>query len=77
MRNQGVYTFFLFFALALLLFLLATTIVRLYYAGYVPKIFLVATAHSLPAHKVLERVLTRRCRCCAAPAKHPIRLPLD
>eukprot|EP00966_Prymnesium_polylepis_P216494 5011926-Prymnesium_polylepis.2 len=44
---SGIYIFFIFFALALLMLLLVTTVVRLYYAGYVPKIFLGKAAHTL------------------------------
>jgi hypothetical protein len=82
----GVFLFFVFYALAMLLVLILIYAMRLYYAGYVrlpfdltasalplvckghvliicsqvPKIFLVASAHSLPASRIVKNVLARR-----------------
>eukprot|EP00966_Prymnesium_polylepis_P153730 3550050-Prymnesium_polylepis.2 len=44
--------------MVLLLFFIA--IVRLYYAGFVPKLFLTASAHSVPASHIVKKLLARR-----------------
>ena len=44
----------------MLVVLLLIYVLRLYYAGYAPKIFLVAVAHSVPVSQIIKRVLARR-----------------
>ena len=56
----GIYLFFVFFGLVMLLLLLITGSVRLWVEGYVPKIVLVARAHSMPLSSIFLRVLARR-----------------
>ena len=57
----GVYLFFIFFGLSMLLLLIVTAGLRLYWAGRVPKILLVAVAHSVPPSTIIRRVISRRC----------------
>ena len=63
---SGVFVFFIVYALGLLLVLLVIAIMRLYYAGYVPKVLLIANAHSVPVSKIIQRVVSRR-----QPPRHP------
>ena len=60
LRNSGVYLFFIFFAIAMLLLLLVIYIANLYVAGRVPKFLLAARAHGVPPWTILRNVLARR-----------------
>jgi len=59
---SGVYLFFIFFSLGMLLLLLLIGIARLYYAGYVPKVIRLASTHSLSVGQIAKRVARRRTR---------------
>jgi hypothetical protein len=59
---SGVFQFFIIFALGMILILVIVTGVRLYYAGYAPKLILVANAHSVPVSQIILRVGRRRYR---------------
>jgi hypothetical protein len=59
-RASDVFLFFIFFAFTMLLVLLGTYALRLYCTGYVPKIFLVAVAHSMPVRLIMRRYCARR-----------------
>ena len=58
--HQGIYMFFVFFALAILIVQSFVAAMRLWVAGYVPKIFLVASAHAVSPSAIIQRVLLRR-----------------
>ena len=48
-------------------------VIRLYYAGYVPKVFLVASAHAVPVSQIVARVAARRCDGLVCPcASNPL-----
>ena len=55
-----VFLFFIFFAFTMLLVLLGTYALRLYCTGHVPKLFLVAIAHSMPVRLIMKRYCARR-----------------
>ena len=59
---SGVYLFFIAFAMGMLVLLLVGGLVRIYFEGHLPKLFLIARAHSVPVSKVFLRVAARRCR---------------
>jgi len=59
---NGVYIFFIFFGLGMLLFTLIISTVNLILAGYVPKILLVASAHGVPLSAIVRKVTSRRVR---------------
>jgi hypothetical protein len=59
---SGVYLFFIAFALGMLVLLLVGGLVRVYFEGNLPKLFLIAQAHSVPVSKIFFRVAARRCR---------------
>ena len=76
-RCVGVYLFFVFFALGMLLILLVIGAARLFYAGYVPKVVLVATSHSIGVSQIAKKILRRRsdiflCMRIASPGSHEI-----
>jgi hypothetical protein len=60
--HVGVYLFFVFFALGMLVILLVVGATRLFYAGYVPKVVLVATSHSIGVSQIAKKILRRRSR---------------
>eukprot|EP00966_Prymnesium_polylepis_P029703 690104-Prymnesium_polylepis.1 len=60
--SQGIYLFFIFFGLSVLLLQLMIGAVRLYLAGHVPTIILVAKAHSVPLSTIVARISARRVR---------------
>jgi hypothetical protein len=55
-----VYRFFIGFGLGMVLLLVLAIPLQLYFAGNVPRLLLVARAHSVPLSLVVRRVLTRR-----------------
>jgi len=59
---DGVFIFFIIFALMMLVVLLGIGCVRLYYAGYVPKLILMANAYSVTPSQIVKRVVSRRAR---------------
>lgn len=60
MVSVGVYLFFLFFGLAMVLLQLLFAAARLYAAGYIPRIILVAATHSVSPTTVIQNVIARR-----------------
>jgi hypothetical protein len=56
----GLFLFFIFFGLALVAFQLFIGVLRLWAAGHVPKILLVASAHAVPLSAIVQRVGARR-----------------
>ena len=56
----GVYLFFIFFGLGMLLLMVLVTLVKLFVTGYVPKILLVAEAHGVPLSSIVFNVGSRR-----------------
>ena len=62
-RNpKGVYLFFIFFGLSMLLVLLIVACTNLYVTGNLPKVLLVAQAHSVPLSTIVQRVSARKMR---------------
>ena len=61
--SSGLYLFFVFFGLSMVLLQFVIAVVRLYVAGYVPKILLVARAHSVSPWTITKRVMIRRQLC--------------
>jgi hypothetical protein len=57
---RGVYLFFIFFGLVMLLLLIIAASFKLWVTGRVPKILLVAFAHSVSPMTILRKVLMRR-----------------
>lgn len=57
--NAGVYLFFLFFALAMLLLQLLILLTNLYITGRVPRILLIARSHSVSPMTILRRATAR------------------
>jgi len=57
---SGVYQFFVFFGISMLLVHLSLGVGKLWITGYVPKILLVAKAHSVPPQTIFLRVCARR-----------------
>jgi len=60
--SSGVYLFFLFFGLAMVLLQLLFAAARLYAAGYIPRIILVAATHSVSPTTVIQNVIARSAR---------------
>ena len=58
---NGVYVFFVFLGLSLLLLQLTFGAWKLWTIGYVPKILLVAKSHSVAPSMIFKHVLYRRC----------------
>lgn len=58
--SEGVYLFFVFFALAIILMQLVIGLCNLWYAGHVPKLILVARSHTISPWKIFRRLLARR-----------------
>lgn len=58
--DAGLFLFFIFFGLSMLLMQFIAGFSRLYAEGYVPKFLLLARAHSLPLSLLVRRVLWRR-----------------
>ena len=56
----GVYLFFIFFGLGMLLMLGFVAAVNLVIAGYVPKLLLVYRAHGIPLSKIVSNLSARR-----------------
>ena len=56
----GIFLFFLIFGLSMLLLLLIIAAARLWVAGRVPKIVLVARAHSVSPWTIIQKVIARR-----------------
>lgn len=56
----GLYVFFIFIAISMLSFQLLVIFLRLWTEGRVPKILLLATAHSISPTMILRRVAVRR-----------------
>ena len=54
------YRFFIGFGLGMMSLLVLAIPLKLYFAGNVPRLLLVARAHSVPLSTVFRRVLTRR-----------------
>jgi len=59
---NGVYLFFIFFGLSMLLLLLVVSVINLYVTGRVPKLLLVARAHAVSPATILKRMLGLRAR---------------
>eukprot|EP00966_Prymnesium_polylepis_P219257 5072914-Prymnesium_polylepis.1 len=57
---NGVYLFFIFFGLSMLLVLLVVAVINLVLLGYVPKIILVGRAHGVSPSTVFMKVVSRR-----------------
>ena len=60
--SAGVYLFFIFFGLSMMLLQLVIGAVNLYLTGRVPKILLVAKAHGLSPWHIIKKVASRRYR---------------
>ena len=58
--HAGIYLFFVFFAVSLLVIHLVFGLVRLWLEGVMPKILLVARAHSMSPQTIVRRVLARK-----------------
>jgi hypothetical protein len=71
---SGVYLFFTFFALTLLLLTLVIGAANLWLAGHVPKILLVATAHSVSPWQIAQKVLARKMQNVKRRVAHALRL---
>mmetsp|Transcript_86037 Transcript_86037/g.257812 ORF Transcript_86037/g.257812 Transcript_86037/m.257812 type:complete len:1403 (-) Transcript_86037:178-4386(-) len=56
----GVYLYFIFFALGMLLLLIILAVVNLYVTGRMPMILLVARAHGVSLPTIIKRVASRR-----------------
>ena len=56
----GVYLFFVFFGLSMMLLQLVVGAVKLYITGRVPKLLLVAQSHSIPPSTLVQKVAIRR-----------------
>jgi hypothetical protein len=59
----GLYVFFVFFGLGMVLFLLIVSALKLYLTGNAPTLLLVAQAHGVPLSTIISRVSARRCAC--------------
>jgi len=57
---SGIYQFFILFGLTMLIFQIFSAVVKLWIEGRLPKILLVARAHSVPLSTIVSRVLLRR-----------------
>jgi len=57
---SGVYVFFLFFGLSMLLLQVIVGALKLWFTGHLPRIFLVAKAHSVSPSTIVRRVASRR-----------------
>jgi hypothetical protein len=57
---DGLYVFFIFFALAMLLLHLAIGLLNLWFAGQVPQLVLVARSHSVSLSSILKTLARRR-----------------
>jgi len=57
---SGIYVFFIFFGLGMILLQLVIGAFKLWLTGRVPKIFLVAKAHSVSPLTIIRRIVTRR-----------------
>ena len=58
---EGVYLFFIFFGLGMVLLQICIGGARLYYTGNVPRVFLMATAFSMSPRAIFVKVGSRRC----------------
>ena len=57
---KGLYLFFLFFGLAMLGLILVIGSTRLWTEGRLPKLLLLARAHSVSPSRILQKVAARR-----------------
>ena len=60
MNRTGLFLYFIFMGLAVLLAQLIVACVRLYCEGYMPSMLLVARAHSMSPVTIFKRILSRR-----------------
>jgi hypothetical protein len=60
--SKGVYLFFLFFGLGMLVLQLVIGLVNLWITGRVPTVLLIAKAHSMSPTTIMKRVLVRKSR---------------
>ena len=72
--STGVYLFFIFFGLSMLLVQLMIVTAKLYTVGYVPKILLVARAHSVSPRTILYNVMARKVHHVVRWGRHALRL---
>ena len=57
---SGLYLFFIFFALTMLLLQLVIAVIKLWITGHGPKFLLVAQAHAVPISTILQRLCARK-----------------
>ena len=61
---SGVYLFFVFFGLSMLLLQIIIGLIKLWFTGYVPKLLLVARSHSVSPSNIIKTLVTRKYGTC-------------